>query len=391
MAKEARPLVPLFAAGFVTFSLLYSVQPLLPLLAREYGLSPSAASLSLSLATAALAVAMPLAAVDSDLRGRKPLMVASLVLTSLLSLLVPLAPGFASLLAARLLVGAALAGVPAIAMTYVAEEVPPAVLGRAMGIYVAGTALGGMSGRIAVGLLEERLGWRGALFALALANLIVSAWFARALPPSTRFRPSGVPRLAALRRFGGVVRRPGLFPVLGIPAFLMAGFVSLYNYATFHLAEPPWNLTTAQVGWIFLCYLAGMGGSASLGRLADRAGRGTSVRLGLLASGCGLALTLSPLLAVHVAGIALFTFGYFGAHGTASGWAGERSGEAKAAASAVYLLSYYFGSSVGGWAGGLFWQAAGWNGVAAWVAGCLGCAALLSLRAERTPVPLVSA
>lgn len=50
----------LFVAGFVTLSLLYEKQPVLPLLASDQGLSPAAASLSLSAATLALAVAVAL-------------------------------------------------------------------------------------------------------------------------------------------------------------------------------------------------------------------------------------------------------------------------------------------------------------------------------------------
>ena len=47
----ARVTAAFFLGGFATFALLYSVQPLLPLFARDFDVSPAIASLSLSLAT----------------------------------------------------------------------------------------------------------------------------------------------------------------------------------------------------------------------------------------------------------------------------------------------------------------------------------------------------
>jgi YNFM family putative membrane transporter len=99
----------------------------------------------------------------------------------------------------------------------------------------------------------------------------------------------------------------------------------------------------------------------------------------------GIALTLAQALITIIAGIAVLTFGFFGAHSVASSWVGLRARHSKGQASALYLFFYYIGSSVAGYCGGFFWSAAGWRGVATFT-GCLVVLALvISIRLSRLP------
>src|SRR6476469_7957592 len=59
--------------GFSTFALLYCVQPLMPLMAGEFALTPAQSSLVLSVSTAALAISLILSSIVSDRVGRKPM------------------------------------------------------------------------------------------------------------------------------------------------------------------------------------------------------------------------------------------------------------------------------------------------------------------------------
>ena len=150
-------------AGFSTFSLLYSVQPLLPLFAHDFALSAEAASLAVSLATGPLAVAILFAGLVSDRWGRRPIMVAAMFAAGALTLATAAAPNWGTILVLRLLTGLALAGVPAVAMAYVSEEVHALSVGSAMGLYIAGSAIGGMAGRLFVSLVTGVAGWHWAL------------------------------------------------------------------------------------------------------------------------------------------------------------------------------------------------------------------------------------
>jgi len=246
-------------AGFSTFSLLYATQPLLPLFARDFGLTAEAASLAVGLATGPLAIGILVAGALSDRWGRRPMMVAAMFLAGGFTLATALAPGWAALLALRFATGVALAGVPAVAMAYVSEEVDSASVGSAMGLYIAGSAVGGMAGRLGVSLLTDWAGWRGAVAAVGVAGLAMAEAFRRLAPESRHFTPSARSVAATLRGFVEVFRDRAM-PLLFAEAFVLMGvFVSIYNYAGFRLMAPPYALGHAAVGAIFLALSARLG------------------------------------------------------------------------------------------------------------------------------------
>lgn len=373
----------MFFGGFATFALLYATQPILPRLAAEFGVAPTSASLSVSLGTAALALMLLPASVLSDRYGRQRVMKASLALATVIAFATAAAADFNQLLVLRMLMGVVLAGLPASAMAWLGEEIAPGAQGRAMGLYIAGNALGGMSGRFLVAGLTDWSSWRIAAAALGVLGLVATLVFWRCLPPSHHFRArSALPArvlsdIAILLADGGLRR---LFAV----AFLMMGvFTSLYNYLGFRLHAAPFSLGQTAIGAVFLLYMVGTLSSAWTGRLVDRIGRRALLWIMIVVCGAGLAIALTDHLAAIVAGVAVFTFGYFGAHTTASGWVGRRSGERRALATALYLCSYYLGASLIGTLSGLAWEFAAWPGVTAALSLCAALALLCAWQLRR--------
>jgi len=353
----------LFAGGFVTFSILYAVQPLIPVFAQDYAISPAMGSLALSVTTASLALSMLFLGSLSDSRGRKPIMVASLLLSSLLAMATAWSPNFSFLLLFRLMEGILLAGLPAVAMAYLGEEIDPSSLGMAMGLYISGNSIGGLAGRVLSGTLTDLFSWRLALAAIGGINLLLSLWFWRALPPSNHFQPRRPDARELLMSMGRHLKNPSLLRLFFVSFVLMGSFVTLFNYIGFHLLAPPYSLSHSLIGWLFLVYLTGSFSSAWMGREADRRGRKKVLWTGLAVMLAGAALTLLPPLWCKVTGLALFTFGFFGSHSVASGWVGSTAQTAKAQAASLYLFFYYTGSSVFGTLGGWFWSCFGWFGV----------------------------
>ena len=372
----ARVLLALLCAGVSTFGLLYCVQPLLPLFAAEFRLGAAGASLAVSGATLALAVGLVFASALSDRLGRKPVMVGALYLAAALTLAAAAAPGWPVLVALRAGAGLALAGAPAVAMAYVSDELEPQAAGLAMGLYIAGTALGGMTGRLGCGALAEAVGWRWAVAAIGAAGGLAALAFQLSLPPSRRHRPRrGEGARARLRGFAAALRDPGLPWLYAEGALVMGAFVTVYNYLAFRLLAPPYGLGQAQVAAVFGLYVLGMVSSPLFGEAAARLGRRKVFWAPVALIGAGVALTALRPLAAVIAGVAVVTMGFFGAHSIASSWVGRRSGANKAAAASLYLLSYYTGASVAGSLGGVFWSRAGWPGVAGFT-GALALAAL---------------
>lgn len=363
----------LFAAGFATFALLYHVQPLLPLLAETFHVAPAESALALSLATGFLSVSLLLSGALADIFGRKPVMVASLTLSALLTLIMAIIPSWHGLLLARALFGVTLAGLPAVAMAYLGEEMHPTALDRAMGLYIAGSAMGGMAGRLVTGVVVDFLPWQAATIGIGLLGLASAGAVWRSLPVSAGFvrRParlgSMLPALAA------PLARADLRLLFVQGFLLMGGFITIFNYMGFRLLVPPFDLPQSVVAMIFSAYLLGMGSSSSVGRLTARWGRARVMAGAVLVMAAGVGLTLLDSLYGVVPGIGLMTFGFFGAHSIASGWVGALAPvSGKAQSSSLYLFSYYMGSSLVGAAGGIVWATLGWGGLVAVVLGMLG-------------------
>jgi len=366
-----RATLALFFGGFSTFALLYNLQPLMPELSGEFGLSPAATSGAVSAATIALAAALIPAAIVADRLGRKPVMTAALCLASLFTLGAASASDFSHLLIWRAFLGFTLAGLPAVAMAYLSEEIETSSLGRAMGLYISGNALGGMSGRFLAALITDHYGWRTSLVVLGILSAGTTLMFWRLLPPSRHFKPTQVAIGQLWRNTRQTLGDPGLRWLFAMGFMLMGCFTSLYNYLGFRLVAPPFSLSAGQIGTIFLLYFVGMLASNLAPRLAERFGRPRTLGAMAAAMAAGVVLTLAWQLPMVIVGVGIFTFGFFAGHTVAAGWVGRRPAVARALAAALYLCSYYIGASVFGTLSGLAWQFDGWIGVAACLIGAL--------------------
>lgn len=354
--------IGMFFAGFATFSLLYCVQPLLPSFANHYHITPAQSSLALSLSTGFLAFSILLSSAFSEALGRRGLMAISMAGASCCNIAAAFAPDWHWLLIARALEGILLGGVPAVAMAYLAEEIAPSGLGKIMGLYVGGTAFGGMMGRVGMGVLIEWFDWQWALAIIGIIDLCAAVAFYFLLPLSQNFvarRGFNVHHhLQAWIGHIGSVRLLYLFLYI----FLIFGvFVAILNYTGFRLSGAPFFLSPTQIGFIFISYIAGMIVSPIAGSLTNRYARSTLLFVAVAILFAGLLFTLSERLPLFIIGIILVTIGFFTAHSVASGWVGRIAVGAKGHASALYLLFYYLGSSFIGAFGGWFWFHGGWN------------------------------
>jgi YNFM family putative membrane transporter len=380
-----RTSIALFLAGFVTFTLVYDVQPLLPEFAAYFHVSAATSSLALSVTTAALAVAILIAGAGSEMFGRRGLMFASMCIASLLNIAQAIVPDWHSLLATRALAGIVLGGVPAVAMAYLAEEIHPKGLGLTMGLYVGGTAFGGMAGRVLSGIIAEYTSWRWSLGILGAIDLVMSIAFIFLLPPSRNFeRQLKFDAGYHLQAWAGHLRDRGLPFLFMIGGLTMGAFVTIYNYAAFRLVGSPYDLNQTQLGAIFAVYLFGIVASSTAGAMVDRIGRAPVLLTGLSIMLAGIALTLLHPLAWIITGIALVTIGFFVAHSVASGWVGRMAANTKGHAASLYLLAYYTGSSIAGWLGGWFWAVEGWFAVAAFTGAMVAGALAAAIHLART-------
>lgn len=377
-----RLLAALFCAGVATFAQLYSPQAVLPLIARDLGIGAADAALAISAATIGLAVGVIPWAALADRIGRVQVMTISVTAATLLGLLVPFAPTYELLLCGRFLEGLVLAGVPAVAVAYLTEEINPRHAAQAAGTYVAGTTIGGLSGRIVTGPVAEFAGWRVGVLTVAVLCGMAALAFIKLAPRAQGFTPARTHRDLG-RRLMANLRSLRQLALFGQGFLLMGGFVAVYNFLGFRLMAAPFALPQTVVSLVFLAYLAGTWASARAGAEATRFGRKPVLLASIATMIAGVAITLSDNVVVVLVGLVITTAGFFGAHAIASGWVGSGAGDSKAQASALYNLFYYGGSSAVGWFGGLAFDAAGWTAVAGTVMGLAALAGLLAFTLAR--------
>lgn len=377
-----RVTLSLFSAGLATFALLYCVQPILPVLSQQFGVSPAESSVSLSLSTALMALGLLFTGPLSDAIGRKSVMVTSLTLAALCTLVSATMSSWHGILLMRALTGLSLSGVAAVGMTYLSEEMHPRVVAFSMGLYISGNSIGGMSGRLLSGVLTDFFSWRIAIGVIGACALAGALMFWKILPASRHFRPASLRPRSLLLNFRLHWRDKGL-PLLFAEGFLLMGaFVTLFNYIGYRLLSAPWSLSQAVVGLLSVVYLTGSWSSPKAGAMTSRYGRGPVMIAATAVMLSGLLLTVFSSLWIILPGMMLFTAGFFAAHSVASGWIGPRARRAKGQASSLYLFSYYLGSSVAGTFGGVFWHQYGWPGVTVFISVLLVLALLTGLRLQ---------
>ncbi len=359
--RELRRLeIAMLGAGLAGFGLMYCTQALLPSIGETFGVGPAAASLTVALTTGSLALAIVPMSSLAESFGRARVMRLALVAACLLTAAGAFAAAFWQELVVRALVGLALAGVVAVAMGHLGDEVPPRVVGTAMGLYVSGNTLGGVVGRVLPAAVHSVGSWRVAVLAMAGVAALATVAFVLLLPAPRRFRAVPFDVRSHLRAIGEHLRDPGIRRLCLTALLLMGGFVGTYNYLTYRLEAAPFDLPASAGGLVFLAYLAGTVTSTLAGRLADRHGRRTVLLTSTAVMLAGLALTVPDVLWCVVLGLVVFTGGFFGAHSTASGWVARRATPRRAQASALFLMADYLGSSLGGSLLGLAWSAGGW-------------------------------
>jgi len=375
-----RVTLALFSAGLATFALLYCVQPIMPVLSHEFGVSPAASSLSLSVSTVLLALGLLVTGPLSDAVGRKSVMVTALLLAASCTLLSAVMTSWHGILIMRALIGLSLSGVAAVGMTYISEEMHPGAIAFSMGLYISGNSIGGMSGRLLSGVITDFSSWRIAVAVIGCFALASALMFWKILPPSRHFRPTSLKPRTLLINFRLHWRDNGL-PLLFAEGFLLMGaFVTLFNYIGYRLLAPPYFMSQAIVGLLSVVYLTGSWSSPKAGLMTAKFGRAAVL---LFATGmmvAGVLMTLFSAVWLILAGMMLFTAGFFAGHSVASSWIGPRARRAKGQASSLYLFSYYLGSSVAGTAGGVFWHQFGWQGITAFIIVLLIMALLVGVR-----------
>jgi len=366
-------------AGFCAFLDLYAPQSILPLLAQKFGASEADVSLTVSATTFAIALIAPFTGAGADMLGRKRVIAAAMVALILPTVLVARAGSLHGIVLWRFVQGLLLPPVFAVTVAYIGEEFPPAEATAVTGVYLSASSFGGFLGRFLTGIMAEHVGWRGAFLTLALVTALSALGVALLLPRERRFvRTAGFSRsfLQMLRH----LRNPQLIATYAVGFGVLFTFIATFTYVNFYLAAPPFDLSAAALGSVFIVYLTGSVTTTLTGRGVQRFGRRRLVISLLALWAAGLLLTLTPSLPVIIAGLAISAGCGFVCQAIATGFVAVTAREGRSAAVGLYVTCYYVGGSAGGILPGFAWSKAGWPGCVALV---LAMLALIALTVQR--------
>lgn len=349
--------------SLLVFANLYLFQPLLPTLAQQFAMPATAVNGIHAATTLGLAIGLLPWALVSERWGRRPVLLLSLILIPLVGLAQVGVTALWPLILLRLLMGLALAGFVAVAVAYMAEEFSPIALALAVGAYVAANSLGGILGRIYGGFMGDSLGWQTAALLLALVTMAGAIWVWRTLPPARGFVPSVARWRSEVNTALSHLMTPKLWLAMVIGGLNFALFVNQFTVMGFRLVAPPHELPVAVASLIFLCYLSGTLTSRLSGRWSLRFGSLSGMALGTVIAMIGVVVARLEMLLAMVLGLLLISAGAFLVHALAYGWVSQHAEKAKASATALYLVHYYLGASLGG-----FWllycfEQGNWDGV----------------------------
>lgn len=356
-----RIVLSLGIASMFIFGAMYSVQPILPLFAREFHVKVSYSSMAMSLSTVGLIIGLIVLGFCSDRIGRTVFVKYSIIGAVLPFFLMALTENYVWMIILRLIQGFLLAGVPAAALAYISEEIDKKFLGVATALYISCNALGGMLGRVLTGYTTEHFSWQIAFYTLGVSGILVFIliWFA--LPKSRNFYPQAARFREDLEGFIYHLKTPSLLLMFGLGIVLQLSFTGIWTYIPFHLTEAPFALSIDAVSNLFFAYGLGVIGSPLASWIASKIGQRKVLVTGVFVLSIGILLTMSSSISIIVVGLCVACLGFFTAHSLAASSVSREANHHKGSASSLYLVSYYIGVGGGSTLLGPLWEQIQWS------------------------------
>jgi predicted MFS family arabinose efflux permease len=365
--------------AFLTLVDLFATQAILPSLAKAYGVSPSAIGFAVNASTIGMAVSCLGVALVSRHLNRKLGIWVSLALLTIPTSLLATAPDLATFTALRIVQGVFMAAAFTLTMAYLAEHCSATETTSALAAYVTGVVASNLVGRLVSASVADMFGLATNFYLFAALNLAGAALVFFNLDRMSPIAASG-PARSPFASWGEHLRNPALRASFGIGFVILFAFIGTFTYVNFVLAREPIAIGPMSLGFVYFVFLPAMVSTPVAGRAALRFGTRPALWGGLLLAGAGLPLLLLPSLIGVLLGMVLIGVGTFFAQAIGTGFVGRAATTDRAAASGLYLASYYVGGLVGAAVLGQIFDRYGWGACVAVIALSLALAALLASR-----------
>ena len=365
MKKETLKLqAVVFALVSASFTNIYITQPVLPVLQREFQVTPVQVSFTVSAVILGILLSNLFFGFLSDRIAIHPIILAGGICVAGGGMVSATTHDFQILVAARFFQGLFIPAMTTSLAAWLARTLPAPRLSVAMGSYVSATVLGGLGGRLLGGFIHPPLHWRYAFFS-AGGLILISTLAALLILPRTgtgnvRTRNPSIGFLPLLKRKDLV-----LIYCCGAGALLI--FSPVFNYLPYRMGGAPFHFSTELITLIYLVYVLGIFLGPLAGRFSSRFGGGMALLTGTMILALALLLLLIPSVTAIIAGLLGVCMGFFTIHAVAVGLLNQKLSRSHGKANALYMVFYYTGGWLGITGAGFAFERFEWPGVVAFV------------------------
>ena len=245
-------------------------------------------------------------------------------------------------------------------MAYLAEECSGPEAAAAMAAYITGNVVSNLLGRVLAANFADNFGVTGSFWAFAVLNLIGAVL-------AVKFLAAAKPREATdggaspIQIWRKHLSDRGLCAGFMIGFLILFVFLGVFTYINFVLSEAPFSLSQTQLGLVYLVFLPAVFTTPIAGRLTAKHGVFRAFLTSMGVAMVGLIAVLSSSLPIVLVGLAMIGVGTFCAQAVTTGYIGSHARGDRAAASGLYLTSYYVGGFTGAWLMGMVFEGTGWS------------------------------
>jgi MFS transporter, YNFM family, putative membrane transport protein len=370
--------------AFLTVVDLFATQAILPSLTRAYNATPAAMGFAVNSSTMGMAVAGLVVSLFSQRIDRRLGILVSLVVLSIPTALLAVAPDLTTFTVLRVMQGLCMASAFTLTLAYLGEECSAADAGLAFAAYITGNVASNLIGRLISAALADHLGLASNFYFFAALNLagavLVYCTVARAEPMEQNGAAAPFSPFAAWFEH---LRNPQLRAAFGIGFCILFAFIGTFTYVNFVLVRPPLSLGPMELGFVYFVFLPSVVTTLLAGRAVYRWGTRPTLWGSLALAGVGLPLLLLPNLAAVLLGMVLIGVGTFFAQATATGFVSRAATADRGSASGIYLSCYFAGGLVGTAILGQMFDRIGWPACVAGIALSLAAAGFLAVRLKK--------
>ncbi|QUM86231.1 MFS transporter [Moritella sp. 28] len=346
--------------SFLVFCNLYYFQPLLPYFMVKFNATELQVNWLFSSTTLAIALSLLPWAILSEIIGRRPIMRCSLILIPCINFLMFISADLHTLILLRALLGIALAGFIAVAVAYMAEELEPPAMLIAIGGYISANTLGGIIGRIYGGVMTDAIGIQWTMLVMSILSGIALLIIFPLILKQRHFIGRQGRLLHHVVQIVRHVKNPNLIFAMLIGGLNFSVFINIFSVMGFKLSAAPISLPASLLSLLFLCYLSGTLSAKLSGRWMHAHSLFSGLLLGIGISLVGLIILSQQTMLTIIIGLLVLSAGAFFIHALAYSHIGRSATQGKSTATALYLVMYYSGGSIGGFILIYCWQIGGW-------------------------------